>query len=76
MAMMAITTRSSIKVKGAGVGREPFLKKGSPFLPRTPSILAKNFWWIAVFAFAKPSIPHLAELQWQILRKEAIFRKT
>ena len=27
MAMMAMTTRSSIKVKDAGEGREPFLKK-------------------------------------------------
>ncbi|MBR2872689.1 MAG: hypothetical protein IKB99_04235, partial [Lentisphaeria bacterium] len=66
---------SSIKVKGAGEGREPFLKKGSPFLPRTPSILAKNFWWIAVFASAKPAIPHFEELQRQVSRQEAIFRK-
>ncbi|MBQ9775706.1 MAG: hypothetical protein IJW17_06670, partial [Lentisphaeria bacterium] len=36
--------------------------KGSPFLPRTPSILSKNFRVITFFASAKNVIALIAEL--------------
>ncbi|MBO5308898.1 MAG: hypothetical protein J6C40_12925, partial [Lentisphaeria bacterium] len=53
---------SSIRVNGVGQGRETFLEKGSPFLPRTPSILSKNFRVITFFASAKTVIALIAEL--------------
>ena len=42
-------------------GKETFLEKGSPFLPRTPSILSKNFRVITFFASAKTVIVFLAK---------------
>jgi hypothetical protein len=55
-------TNSSIRVNGAGRERETFLEKGSPFLPRTPSIPSKNFRVITFFASAKTVIVFLAKL--------------
>ena len=61
IAIIAITTKSSIRVNGAGRERETFLEKGSPFLPRTPSILSKNFRVITFFASAKTVIVFFAK---------------
>ncbi|MBO5307494.1 MAG: hypothetical protein J6C40_05770, partial [Lentisphaeria bacterium] len=51
-----LTTNSSIRVNGIGRERETFWEKGPPFLPRTPSILSKNFRVITFFASAKTVI--------------------